>query len=153
MRLTRRQLMLGCGAVGALGAVALAVGHAPMAALDSPFLGTSPRRTLESVLEVLLPVPEDAARVAANVDAFLVTDDPALGAELRLALGVVEHWGFVRFSRRDLGDRREVLRAMESSSLGLRRQIFQALRRLALFSWFADPASWETVGYDGPWVG
>ncbi|HJN72572.1 MAG TPA: hypothetical protein QGF58_01445 [Myxococcota bacterium] len=152
MKPTRRQLVLGAGAFGVLGLVAVAVGHGPMNALDSPFLGNSPRRTLEAVLEVLLPVPEEAARVAQNVDAFLVTDDPVLGGELRLALGVVEHWGFSRFSRRDLESRRATLAAMESSSIVLRRQIFQALRRLALFSWFADPANWDSIGYDGPWV-
>ena len=152
MRLSRRQLLLGTGAVGVLGAVALAVGHVPLGPLDSPFLGSSPRRTLQAVLEVLLPVPAEAERIAANVDAFLVTDDPALGAELRMALGVVEHWGLVRFSRRSLEARRATLEAMEQSALGLRRQIFQALRRLALFSYFADPVSWDAIGYDGPWV-
>lgn len=135
-----------------LGAVALAIGHAPLGPLDSPFLGSSPRRTLVAVLEVLLPVPEEAERVAGNVDAFLVSDDPVLGSELRMALGVVEHWGLVRFSRKDLNARRATLVAMEHSSMGVRRQIFQALRRLALFSWYADPVSWDSIGYDGPWV-
>ena len=156
--LTRRQL-LGGGLLLAGGwVVAQAVGHRPLGTVDSPFLGSAARRTLEAALQALLPDGAPVSEVAQGVDAFLAQGDPVVGGQLVVALGVLEHLGgagplsFARFSRRDLGDRRAILEAWRRSGLGPKRQIADALRRLALFSWYSRPETWDAIGYEGPWV-
>lgn len=152
MRLTRRDLLVGSGALASLAVVVVAVGHRPMPSAASPFLGSSARTTLEAALEVLLPVEGVASELAAGVDAFLAGDDPLVGAELRLALNALEHAGLRRFSRLSPDARVERLQSWEGSSITTKRQIFQALRRVAMFSWYTNPTSWDAIGYDGPWV-
>lgn len=39
------------------------------------------------------------------------------------------------------------------SSLGLRRQVYNALRQLLLFHVYTDPSTWAAIGYPGPWLG
>jgi hypothetical protein len=46
-----------------------------------------------------------------------------------------------------------VLGEWERSGWNLKRQVFQALRRLAAFAWYTRPLSWPAIGYDGTWVG
>ena len=110
---------------------------------------------LEAVVEVFLPEGE-GPRVAAAIDAFLVASgDPVLVGELSLGLGVVDHLGgglIRRFSARPLDERRAIFEAWSLSELGLKRQLFQAMRRLALFSFYADPVTWSHCGYYGTWV-
>jgi len=132
--------------------MSLSWAHWPLGPLDSPFLGAAPRRTLTLALEALIPDPAQAEKLAAGVDAFLATSDPLQGADLRMALVVLEHGGFKRFSRLDLEARIERLKRWESSGLNTQRMIFQALRRLAMFSFYSDPASWDAFGYEGTWV-
>jgi len=122
--------------------------------LDSPFLGAQPRATLLAAFEVLLPDARVAESLALEVDRVLSGQDPELAEQLPTALLLLEHTaGFVGFHRMDIGRRQEVLKAWESSPLGVRRQVFQALRRTAVMSFFASPESWSAMGYDGPLVG
>lgn len=158
--LSRRQLLGGGLWLVGGWVLARAWGHRPLAgAPDGAFLGPSARATLQAALEALLPDGADAAAVAADVDAFLAAGDPVLGGQLRLALGALEHLAgvgpltTVRFSRMPLGRRREVLEAWRVSGLGPKRRIADALRRVALFSWYTRPETWPGLGYDGPWVG
>ncbi len=152
MTLSRRQV-LGGGALF-VGAAALGVILRPGRSGGGRVLGAR-SAVLESVSEVFLPEGEAAAVVAA-VDRFLADrGDPVLVSELLLGLAVVEHLGggwTRRFSARPLDERRSVMQAWSVSGLGVKRQLFQALRRLALFSFYADPRTWSSSGYDGPWV-
>lgn len=155
--LTRRQLM-GGGLLLAGGFVlGHAIGHRPLAPVDS-FLGSA-RHTLAAAFEALLPSPERAEALAADVDAFLGAGDPVLSGQLRLALHVLEHLGgtglfrFERFSRLSVERRAEVLEDWRSSRVGPKRQIGDAVRRVVLFTWYSHPDSWAAIGYDGPWVG
>ena len=132
--------------------VALGASHSPMSALDSPFLGSSPRRTLGALFEVMLPDATAAERLADGVDTFLLGEDPLLAADLRMALVTLEHGGLVRFSRLSPEARTRRLQAWETSPVGVKRQIVQALRKVTMFTFYADPASWEAIGYEGPWV-
>lgn len=103
---------------------------------------------------MLLPDPAQAGLLAAEVDAFLATDDVAVAEQLPVALLVLEHSAAVRgFHRLPIARRQAVLEGWERSRLVLRRQIFQALRRTAVMSFFAHPSNWAAMGYDGPLVG
>ena len=153
--LLSRRRILGGGLFLVFGTAAtLLVGHRPLSALDSPCLGSGPRRTLEAALEVLLADPERAASLADGVDNFLASDDPVAASQLRMALGLLEHvgggWG--RFSRLDASAREAVLQRWEASRISTLRQVFQALRRLAAFSGYSDPRSWAEIGYEGTWL-
>jgi hypothetical protein len=151
--INRRQVLISTGALATLAAGWGAL-HRPAAPLDSPFLGRTPRATLTAAFRVLLPADADVDAIIAEVDAFLAGDDPVLGDQLRLALGVLEHTAGVRaFSRMPLERQTDVLRSWQDSGRPLRRQIFQALRKTAVFSLYCDPARWPALGYDGPWVG
>lgn len=157
--LTRRQL-LGGGLLLAGGWVlAQAVGHRPFPPGESPFLGTSARHTLQAAFEALLPPEADAKTLVDGVDRFLAQGDPVLGGQLRLALHVLEHFGgagplaFRRFSREPLARRTEVLVGWERSSFAPKRQIAAAVRKVAVFTWWSNPASWPSIGYHGPWLG
>jgi hypothetical protein len=148
--LTRRQVLTGSVALAALGSL-VALGHRPVEGPGARALSEAQLATLMACFELLLPEPGPARDLALGVDAFLVSDPQAAG-ELGMALGLFEHWGWTRFSRLTLDERRARLLAWEASPVGLRRQIFQALRRTAMFSWFSGPESWDAIGYDGPWV-
>ncbi len=153
MTLDRRQVL--GGGLLFLGGAALGLALRPAREGTGTALGDR-LGVLESVLEVFLPEGE-GPRVAAGVDAFLVdVGDPVLVGELLLGLGVLDHLGgglFRRFSLRPLDERREVLESWSLSELGLKRQLFQAMRRLSLFSYYSDPVTWSHTGYDGTWVG
>ncbi|HHO52759.1 MAG TPA: hypothetical protein ENK18_18255 [Deltaproteobacteria bacterium] len=131
----------------------------PSGASSGAFLGASALGTLIATLEALLPGGADARAVAIDVDAFLAQGDRVLGGQLQLALGVLEHsaalspLASVRFSRLSVAQRRHVIETWRRSRWGTRRRIADALRRLALFSWYSRPEAWDAIGYDGPWIG
>ena len=50
-------------------------------------------------------------------------------------------------------DRTAALEDWATSSLALRRQIYGSLRQLLLFHAYTDPATWDAIGYPGPWLG
>ena len=158
--LTRRTLLGGGAALGLGWAVGHAWGHRPLAsaAPSSPFLGSSARATLEAALEALLPASAPIAALAADVDAFVAGGDPVVGGQLVVALRVLEHAGgagllrFSRFSRIGVAERARVLQDWRRSRFATKRRIADAVRRIALFSWYAHPDSWEGIGYDGPLV-
>lgn len=155
--LTRRGF-LGGGALLALGWVAaFAFGHRPLGATASSFLGSA-RRTLVSAFEAILPSLDDAEIAADGVDSFLATGDPVPAGQLWMALVLLEHTGGVgplqihRFSRLDVEQRRAVLASWQTSSVGLQRQVFAAVRKAAIFAHYSRPETWSALGYDGPWV-
>ncbi len=129
-------------------------GHRPMDARESPFLGSSGRQTLVALGEALLPTPEDAAWAAEAIDDFLAQGDPVLSEQMRLALGVLEHWPgglrFSRFSRLSIPERQQVLKCWAKSMVGARRQIAAAMNKAVLFTHYARPESWAAIGYPGP---
>ena len=63
----------------------------------------------------------------------------------RLLAGLASEW-----STTPIEALRAVMQDMRRSSLVLRQQAFHALRDLTNGAWFADPASWQAIGYPGP---
>jgi len=157
--LNRRQLLGGGFLLAGGWALGQVVGHWPLGPAASPFLGASAHTTLLSVFEALLPEGTDAGPLTDGVDAFLANGDPVVGGQLRLALHVLEHLGgagplaFRRFSRQPRARRVEILEAWRLSGSATKRQIAVALRKVVLFTWYSSPASWASIGYDGPLVG
>lgn len=154
--LTRRSLV-GGGAILVAGyALAHGWGHRPLGA------GPAARRTLASVLACQLPdsaTTETIEALTDDVEAFLAAGDPVVAGQVRVALAALEHLGgagplsFARFSRRTREDQAAIVEAWRRSRLGPKRQIADAMRRIALFTWYAQPSTWAAIGYDGPWVG
>ncbi|WP_428510069.1 hypothetical protein [Roseateles sp.] len=163
----RRFLKLGLGAT-----VLLAVAGAGTALLSKPGLVegrlSAPARQLMRAITLavcgdLLP-PEGPAREARltshleQVDRQIAGFPPALRAELgqlltllgtapgRIGLmGLRSPWA--EASPAEVQAR---LQSMGRSGLGLRQQVFHALRDLNCLVFFNDPASWPLVGYPGP---
>jgi hypothetical protein len=157
--LSRRSL-LGGGVLLAAGyAIGHGWGHRPVPGSGGAFLAASPLATLSAALEALLPEGAPAAAIARDVDGFLASGDPVLGSQLSLALRILEHTagagplGFHRFTRLDPAGRRGVLERWRGSGFGPKRQIADAVRRVALFSYYSRPEIWPALGYDGPLVG
>ena len=157
--LTRRQL-IGGGLLLAGGyALAFGAGHWPVARIPSSFLGAGPKSTLKAAFEVLLPATDQLDSMVDGVDDFLAQGDPVLGGQLRLALQVLEHLGgaspisFRRFTRLSVEDRAVVLERWRGSGVGTKRQIADAIRKVAVFTYYSLPEVWPDIGYDGPWVG
>jgi len=116
-----------------------------------------------AVFDGLLPAEAAAreARLAAHLDqldANIAGFPPHLRGELsqllslltssggRLALmGLTSSWAAA-----SVADVQASLQAMSLSSLGLKQQIYHALRDLSSLVFFSNAASWQLVGYPGP---
>jgi hypothetical protein len=103
--------------------------------------------------------PLRATGTLASIDAFCRSLDPALTAELPLALRLFEwgpllfDWTFTPFTRMSDAERDASLRAWMTSRLAIRRQAFLAVRNLCLLGFYSQPEAWRLIGYQGPLVG
>jgi hypothetical protein len=165
---TRRGFLRLAGASSAL--VALAQLRALPAAGEvgargSRFLGPRETEILTRIAERVCdtgdpgapPVRETAT--VATIDAFCAALDPAVSADLPLALRLFE-WGpflfdltFRRFTRMSDTECDASLRRWMTSRLAIRRQAFLALRNLCLLGYYSQPQVWRRIGYAGPLVG
>ncbi|MEJ6000972.1 hypothetical protein [Paucibacter soli] len=116
-----------------------------------------------AVFDGLLPAEAAAreARLAVHLDqldANIAGFPPHLRGELSQLLSLLTSSGG-RFSLTGLAsdwasasvaDVQASLKAMSLSSLGLKQQIYHALRDLSSLVFFSDAASWQLVGYPGP---
>jgi hypothetical protein len=154
--LSRRVVLVSAGSLGLGWLLGQAWGHRPVPGPEGQVLGQGALATLTAALEVFLPQGAPIAQIASDIDAFLAQSDPVLVEDLSMALLVLEHAGgagFQRFSRLSPAERTEILASWQRSSLLTKRRIADALRRTAVFTWYARPESWPSIGYDGPWVG
>ncbi len=107
--------------------------------------------------EAAYPAPEELD-VAGAIDIFVARLDDANRRDLKRLIHLVEHGlplaaGFTtRFTRLDGSRQDRVLEAMETSSIGLLRGAFSALKSLCAMAFFSSPLTWEPIGYDGPLV-
>jgi len=116
-----------------------------------------------AVLDGTLPedqVLRDAALQAhlQRVDATLAGLPPALQSEVGELLTLLAHpAGRVGLAgltadwvSASTADVQTMLQALRGSNLGLRQQIYHALRDLTNASYFAAPETWSAMGYPGP---
>jgi choline dehydrogenase-like flavoprotein len=110
-------------------------------------------------MAALPPEPDPAAaRLAGAVEARLATLPPEDSARIRGLLSLLGHPATAaltsaspyRFSRLPPDRQDAWLKGWELSRIPLRRTLFQALRRLVLSTRYADPATFEAIGYRGP---
>lgn len=116
-----------------------------------------------AVIGPLLPAEEAAREVALQqlllrLDATITGLPPALQAELSQLLALLASApGRLAFARlatawpqASLSELELMLEGLRHSSLLLRQQTYHALRDLCNAAWFADPATWQQIGYPGP---
>lgn len=105
-----------------------------------------------------LPSASDV-EVALFIDGMVARFDAANREDLSRLLQLVEHAfprgsGYAsRFTRLDGAAQDAVLNAMMTSSVGLVRGAFEALKSLCVMGYFRDARTWSGIGYDGPMVG
>ena len=152
----RRSLLLTGLALGG-GAVAACTGRS-----TDPF-SSSAAQTLESLADAAIPRGggfEAGARdvdVVGRVEGVLAHSDPGVGTQFRGALTLVEWlplvWFGRRFSSLSPEQRIQVLQRLSESSLAPLRQAAQGLHSAVLYAFYSSDIAWESIGYDGPWVG
>lgn len=121
------------------------------------------RAVARAVLDGVLPT--DRALLERSVDAHLVRLESTIAAlpqhmrsELSLLLSVLaappgrialaglsSSW-----DRAAVGDLQAALQSMRDSGLALRQQAYHALRDLTNAAYFAEPDTWDVLGYPGP---
>ncbi len=127
------------------------------------FLSVGEYRTIERIAAVMLPggsgaEPAGLYGVARQADLMLDGLDPLMQEQFHQVLMLFESvpvlgWKLQVFSAQNDVAATEYLRAWQHSSIGVLRQGFAGLKRLAVGVYFSDPRSWEAIGYDGVWVG
>ncbi len=58
-----------------------------------------------------------------------------------------------RFRRLDAGRAEHVLRWLARAPIAPLRRLHASLKMITQMAWYADPARWPEIGYDGPWLG
>jgi len=108
----------------------------------------------------ILGLPDDRGdEIGGFIDNLLAELPPTTQRQARLMLRVVEHGTHLfdlkpkRFTRLSQAEQDTYLQGWMESSLGARRIVFRALKTLAALGYYAQPSSWEAIGYDGPWLG
>ncbi|MCC7073929.1 MAG: pyridoxal-phosphate dependent enzyme [Deltaproteobacteria bacterium] len=112
---------------------------------------------LAAAANALSGVPEVAGLVvAANVDRYLVPMSETMKGEVHQLLALVEHgttplalFG-ARFTKLNLAAREAWLLSLNGRG-GLLAQAYQGLHKLVMLGAYQEPASWQALGYAGPW--
>ena len=138
----------------------------PASRIDSPtarslkFLTRKEFAVVTQAATRILGLPDDAgADIGAFIDDLLYELPATSQRQARLMLRVVEHGTHLfdlkpkRFTRLAPAEKDAYLRGWMESSLGARRLVFRALKMLAALGYYATATSWESIGYDGPWLG
>ncbi len=96
------------------------------------------------------------ARLAERIDKELFFHSTKYQADVKDALWLLEYGGWMhlsptRFSARDSEDQDAYLRRMSTGG-SLERQAFSGLKLLAVFFYYCDDRTWDSVHYEGPHV-
>lgn len=119
------------------------------------YLTEAQYRTARAVIDVMIPATArvlDADTIASRADRFLGAARSPKGAQIRLALFMVEWlvpllaWRLPPFSRRSATTRRKVLERLVRGG-GVLRDLARTLRLLAVFSYYTHSDARRTIGY------
>jgi hypothetical protein len=165
--ISRRSFLALAGSGAALGTIARlpAPALAQAAPAATPFFSADESDILAAIVERMVdsglpdaPRVRDTACVA-TIDRLCASLDPALTQPLPILMRAVDwgpyvfDWRFARFRELDADGKDASLRGWMTSSLGLRRLAFAALKNLAMLGWYSQDESWKAIGYQGPLVG
>lgn len=158
-RVARRRVLLGLGAAAAAAGAGVRLSGYPEAPPGASVLAAWELAVVRAAAEALLPPAPDAgayARVASAVDRYLVGMPPSTLREVHAMLGVVEHatplgGRLARFTSLAPAERARVLERLASHG-GLLAQVYGGLRDLVVLAYYAQPATWGAIGYEGPRV-
>ena len=162
--LTRRQLLrTGFGGVLVLAFGALLPSGCARYSPTSRSLRFLSRKEYAVVTQAavrILGLPDEAGEeIGGFIDGILAELPVTSQRQARLMLRVVEHGTHLfdlkakRFTRLSPSEQDSYLEGWMKSSLGARRVIFRALKTLAALGYYAQPETWDAIGYDGPWLG
>ncbi len=102
------------------------------------------------------PARPDAleARIAERIDLEIAFHTPKMQRDLELALLWLEHGALLHFSTTRFThlspERQDALLQKMAGGIEYERQVFTALKMLAVFFFYSDERSWKGIGYDGP---
>lgn len=163
----RRVLAFGVGGAAALacgGGLAWVTAGYAVGEGDVP-LGLSRKELaiVRAIVEAVLPADGDlpaglALGVHQRIDQEVWSAPDALQADLRASLHLLEHGpvllGYAgRLSRLDPATRLEVLERAAAVGPTPVVQAVIGLKQMCHLFYFAHPATWPAIGYDGPWIG
>jgi len=164
----RRRTLLQVGATSAAFLAVAGVGLSLIApAWQSPKLNAAGHAVFRAVALAVLEgsLPEGAAAKSAALDAHLLRVQDTIAGfpktvqdELSLLLNMLTHapgrWGLAGlksdWADASTADVQTALQALRLSKLDLRQQTYQALRDITCAAYFADPSTWQALGYGGP---
>jgi D-cysteine desulfhydrase len=111
---------------------------------------------MAAVAPFLAPAPEiaDPFVAARAVDGYLASMPTAVQDQVHALFHLVEHatpigLSLRRFTRLSFEDRRAFLKSLDSAG-GTLSEAHKGLRALCLLAYYQSPASWPSIGYDGP---
>lgn len=124
-------------------------------------------KTLENFLEAILPklnseMPHHSrANVIRRLDEELSFVDESIRSEFQDALLFIEWYPLIsffrfpwsKFSQMDISMRQELIRESCQEKSGIVRAAFSNIRMLGYLFYYGNPATWEGIGYDGPFGG
>ena len=170
----RSFLKVGALAVAAIGlggwfASYLADRHARAVLGAGATLGAQAQTMLAKLADAVLDgaLPSDAAQRAKAIATVVDTADKAvaglplylqkevqdlfalLGAAPTRALLIGQWTGWADATREDVGS---MLTGLRQSSVALRRVVYMSLRDMVTGSYYANPGTWEQIGYPGPMI-
>jgi hypothetical protein len=99
------------------------------------------------------------AKVAEQFDAMLVKMPKTVSDQVKQMLQLFEHgpqvffFSFKRFTELSPEDQDLHIASWMESSLAFRKAVFCALKKIAMSIYYATPATWPSIDYDGPWLG
>lgn len=154
-----RLSLLGAAVLG-VGTIAVRIGSRRSAAESRADSDAVLRGVIPALLAGVLPLETDASQLAQRqalerTQAAIAGLPPAARAELDQLFGLLAsrpgRWlAGVEWGEATPEQASAFLQRWRTSSFDLFVTGYQALHDLVLGSWYADPTSWELIGYPGP---
>ena len=112
-----------------------------------------------AIARAMLGLEEESVDVAAEADRLIARMDRTVRRDIHWILRIFEHGTHLfdlqgrRFTRLSRADQESYLRGWMTSSMGARRIVFRALKLISSLGYYTRPETWQTLGYEGPWLG